>query len=179
MPEAEVALRMAEYLLGLPSSGAVASVAIDGACVKVHGKEVFPVVEYLAASGWRQASQAGRNSWGGVYERKGKRLEVHSRPGVGDVVAEYRGRRVVVECKKGWLTAKRGSPERPLLLSAIGQAVTGDTKRDDLLAVAVPDSVATRKVVEIVRERESFKATGIAVCLVARSGDVSGFPLAL
>jgi hypothetical protein len=35
MPEAEVALRLAEFILSLPGSGAMASVAIDGASIRV------------------------------------------------------------------------------------------------------------------------------------------------
>ena len=37
MPEAEVSLRLAFYLLGLPESGPTATVGIDGAHIKVHG----------------------------------------------------------------------------------------------------------------------------------------------
>jgi hypothetical protein len=177
MAEAEVALRLTEYLLGLPGAGDEASVAIDGAGVKVHGQEVFPVAEYLTAGGWEQTEQRGRNAWAGVYERGGKRMKIHSRSGVGDVVIRCRGRRVVVECKKGPLVPKKGSPERPLLVAAIGQAVTAMVDAEDLIAVAVPDSAVFRKLAEQFRLRPLFAKSGVVICLVARDGVVTGFPV--
>ena len=61
MPEAEVSLRLAFYLLGLPGSGLSATVGIDGAHIQVHGKEVFPISSFLAAHGWSQETQRGKN----------------------------------------------------------------------------------------------------------------------
>ena len=43
MPEAEVALRLAEFILSLPGSGAMASVAIDGASIKVGDAVIFDI----------------------------------------------------------------------------------------------------------------------------------------
>lgn len=41
MPEAEVSLRLAEYLTGVAGFGGHVEVAVDGASVRVHGEEVF------------------------------------------------------------------------------------------------------------------------------------------
>jgi len=48
MPEAEVALRLAEFILSLPGSGAMASVAIDGASIKVGDAVIFDIGRFMA-----------------------------------------------------------------------------------------------------------------------------------
>ena len=89
MPEAEVALRLAEFILSLPASGAMASVAIDGASIKVGDGVIFDIGRFMAATGWEPVKepQVGRNAWTGAYRRGDKTIRVHSRPGEGDVVA--------------------------------------------------------------------------------------------
>lgn len=47
MPEAEVSLRLAFYLLALPDCHGTAEVAIDGAQIRVHGEQVFPIAAFL------------------------------------------------------------------------------------------------------------------------------------
>ena len=108
MPEAEVALRLAEFILSLPGSGAMASVAIDGASIKVGNAVIFDIGRFMAGTGWEQTKepQVGRNAWTGAYRRGDKTIRVHSRPGEGDVVATVDGRRIVAECKKGPLVRK-------------------------------------------------------------------------
>ena len=54
MPEAEVTLRLAFHLLALPNSSKTATVAIDGAQIRVHGDSVFPIDEFLEDEGWHQ-----------------------------------------------------------------------------------------------------------------------------
>ena len=81
MPEAEVALLLAEYLLALPGAGDDISVAVDGAGVKVKEKEIFPMSAYLESLRWQQTAHIGRNPWTGSYTRGTKRLELHSKPG--------------------------------------------------------------------------------------------------
>ena len=48
MPEAEVSLRLAFYLLDLPGSDGVARVGIDGAQVRVGRRRVVPIVDPLS-----------------------------------------------------------------------------------------------------------------------------------
>jgi hypothetical protein len=113
MPEAEVALRLAEFILSLPGSGAMTSIAIDGASIKVGDAVIFDIGRFMAATGWQQIKkpQVGRNAWTGTYRRGDKTIRVHSRPGEGDVVAAIDGRRIGAVCKKGSLVRKPGSPE--------------------------------------------------------------------
>jgi hypothetical protein len=163
MPEAEVSLRLAEFILSLPRSGAMASVAIDGA-------------SFMVGTGWEQIKepQVGRNAWTGAYRRGDKTIRVHSRPGEGDVVAQVNGRRIIAECKKGPLVRKPGSPEYPLLTTALGQALLFDVSADDIVVAAVPDTPVFRKLAETWRSRPLVRRAGIQLALVHRDGTVSG-----
>src|SRR4051812_34062059 len=88
MPEAEVALRLAAFMLSLLGSGALASVAIDGASIKVGDAVVFDIGRFMTGMGWEQVKepQVERTAWTGTYRRGDKTIRVHSRPGEGDVV---------------------------------------------------------------------------------------------
>jgi hypothetical protein len=179
MPEAEVALRLAEFILSLPNSGAMASVAIDGASIKVGDAVIFDIGRFMAGTGWEQTKelQVGRNAWTGAYRRGDKTIRVHSRPGEGDVVATVEGRRIVAECKKGPLVRKPGSPEYPLLTTALGQALLFHVAADDIVVAAVPDTPVFRKLAETWRSRPLVRRAGIRIALVARDGAVSGLDL--
>ena len=175
MPESEVALRLAFHLLELPGSSGEAEVAIDGAQVRVHGEEVFPLAAFLAGLGWRQVAQAGKNDWHGTYERDGRRLTVHSRSGLGDVVCSVGERCVRAECKKGPLIKKKGSREYPLLREALGQILTVETVGEgDVLAVAVPRAAKFVQLAEEWRGRPLVRRAGIHIVLVGRDGAVDG-----
>jgi hypothetical protein len=121
MSEAEVALRLADHLLSLPGSGSMASVAINGASVRVGDSITFDIGRFLARTGWdrTKARPVGRTAWTGACSRGEKTIRVHSRPGEGDVIAHVNGRRIVAKCKKGPLIRKAGSPEYPLLIMAL------------------------------------------------------------
>jgi hypothetical protein len=179
MPEAEVALWLAEFILSLPGSGAMASVAIDGASIKVGDAVMFDIGRFTAATGWEQIKepQVGRNAWTGAYQRGDKTIRVHSRPGEGDVVATVAGRRIVAECKKGPLVRKPGSAEYPLLTTALGQALLFHVAADDIVVAAVPDTPVFRKLAETWRSRPLVRQAGIRIALVARDGAVSGLDL--
>ena len=86
---AEVALRLASFILSQPGSGAMASVGIDGASIKVSDAGVFDIGRFMAGTGWEpiKEPQVGRNAWAGAYRRGDKTIRVHSRPSEGDVVA--------------------------------------------------------------------------------------------
>jgi hypothetical protein len=179
MPQTEVALRLAEFILSLPGSGAMASVAIDGASIKVGDGVMFDIGRFMAGTGWEQTKepQVGRNAWTGVYRRDDKTIRVHSRPGEGDVVATVNGRRIVAECKKGPLVRKLGSPEYPLLTTALGQALLFEVSADDIVVAAVPDTPVFRKLAETWQRRPLVRRAGIRIALVARDGAVSGLDL--
>ena len=179
MPEAEVALRLAEFILSLPASGAMASVAIDGASIKVGDGVIFDIGRFMATTGWQpvKEAQAGRNAWTGAYRRGDKTIRVHSRPGEGDVVATIDGHRIIAKCRKGPLARKPGRLEHALLTTALGEALLFDIAGDDIVVAAVPDTPVFRHLVETWRRRLLVRRAGIRIALVAGGGAVSGLGL--
>ena len=179
MPEAEVALRLAEFILSLPSSGAMASVAIDGARIKVGDLLVFDIGRFMAGTGWEQIKepQVSRDAWTGTYRRGDKTIRVHSRPGEGNVVATIDSRRIVAQCTKGPLARKPGRAEHSLLTTALGEALLFDIGGDDIVVAAVPDTPVFRMLAETWRRRPLVRRAGIRIALVARDGAVSGLAL--
>jgi len=179
MPQTEVALRLAEFILSLPTSGAMASVAIDGASIKVGDGVIFDIGRLMAATGWQTVKdpQIGRNAWTGAYQRGDKTIRVHSRPGEGDVVAMIDGRRIVAQCSKGSLTGRPGRAEQSLLRGALAEALLFDIADDDIVVTAVPDTPVFRKLAETWRRRPLVRRTGIRIALVGRDGAVSGLAL--
>ena len=177
MSEAEVSLRLAFHLLKCRDSNGRVDVAIDGAQVFVHGKEVFPISEFIRFHGWEMAEQMGKNGWQGRYQQGSQTLCVTAQSGVGDVVAEVGSRRVRAECKKGPLIGKKGNPEYPLMREAIGQLMTIKlVETSDVLVVAVPQSTMFRSLAERWRERPLIKQVDIYFALVGRDGSVDGLP---
>jgi hypothetical protein len=175
MPEAEVSLRLAFHLLSLPGAQGSAQVAIDGAQIRVHGAEVFPIAAFLAGQGWAKIAQKGKNAWQGTYEREGQQLTIHARSGVGDVVAIVGEKRIRAECKGGPLVKKPGSHEYPILRGALGQIVTVEqVDANDVLVVAVPYTSQFQQLVVRWREAPLVSRLGIQIVLVGRDGTVDG-----
>jgi hypothetical protein len=176
MAEAEVALRLAAFILSLPGSSAMASVGTDGPSIKVGDAVVFDIGRFMAGTGWEpiKEPQVGRNAWTGAYQRGDKTIRVHSRPGEGAVVD---GRRIAVECTKGPLIHKPGRAEHSLLTTALGQALLFEVSADDIVVAAVPDTPVFRKLAEDWRERPLVRRASLRIVLVARDGTVSGLDL--
>jgi hypothetical protein len=179
MPEAETALRLAKFLLALPNSGAMASVAIDHASLMVADTVIFDIGRFLVSAEWEpiKASRVGRESWAGAYRRGDKAIRVHSRRGQGDVIATVGGRRIIAECKKGPLIRRSGNIEASLLTAALGQALLFDVSAGDVVVAAVPDAPVFRSLAETWRHRALVRQAGIRIALVARDGTVSGLDL--
>jgi hypothetical protein len=179
MSEAEVALRLADHLLSLPGSGSMASVAINGASVRVGDSITFDIGRFLARTGWdrTKARPVGRTAWTGAYSRGEKTIRVHSRPGEGDVIAHVNGRRIVAKCKKGPLIRKAGSPEYPLLIMALGQTLLFDVAGDDIVVAAVPNTAIFRTIADQWRSRPLIRKLGIQIAFVSRDGAVAGLKL--
>jgi hypothetical protein len=188
MSEAEVALRLAFYLVRLPGARGPVRVSLDGAHSEVHGNTVFAILDFLHTEQWqripdddentgRHNAKNGENKWQGLYRHAvdGSELYIDAKSGWGDVVCEVGGFRVRVECKKGPLEARRGNPEYPLLREALGQLLTTkEVRPNDLLAAAVPDSAKFRSLALAWREAPLVKKAGVAILLVGRDGQVDG-----
>src|SRR5262249_54931160 len=116
--------------------------------------------------------------WQGNYHclRHNSLIEVHSQPGVGDVVAQLQNNRFLrVECKKGPLSRTPGSPEYALLRGAIGHLLTLDqVNSNDIIAVAVPSSEQFRLLANRWRGAPLVKRCDIRILLVSRDGKVEG-----
>jgi hypothetical protein len=175
MPEAEVALRLAAFILTLSGSGSTASVAIDRASIKVGDAGVLDIGRFMPGMGWEP--MAGRTAWSGAYQRGNKTIRVHSRRGEGGVVAQVNGRRLVAKCTKGPLVRKVSTPECALLTTALGQALLFDVSADDIAVAAVPDTPVFRRLAGAWRERPLIRRAGIRIAVVARDGAVSGLNL--
>src|SRR6266404_3725355 len=106
MPEAEVSLRLAFYLIRSGLAKADVHVAIDGAQVRTTNTIHFGIAEFLKELGWLKALRD--DIWQGEYSHSQHQLHrviIHSNPGRGDVVAELiDGRTLRVESKKGPLS---------------------------------------------------------------------------
>jgi hypothetical protein len=176
MPEAEVSLRLAFWLARHLTDKTI-SVAIDGAQIRTGSTVHFDIARFLALAHWTSAEST--DSWRGAYRKSGvsSTLEVHSRPGTGDVVTELNsGPTLRAECKKGPLSRSKSSREYPLIREALGQLLTvSEVGPGDILAVAVPHS---QKFVELAarwRHAPLVARFGIRILTVDRSGNVHGF----
>jgi len=181
MPEAEVTLRLALWLLDRSGPESYAEVAIDGAHVKIRPHEqagrrieeqtVFDIRAFLQANGCTPKSL--KDEWRGTYTRKDCNLTISSVNGF-DVRGKLGEKNIRAECKAGPLQSIKGISVRAILARAIGQVVTSEfaSSADDELWVAVPDTPAFESVgVKIVKGR-LFAKTGIRLALVSEKGQV-------
>lgn len=176
MPEPEVSLRLAFYLVSNRLSSSNVRVSIDGAHVRTKDTIHFPIIEFLKANGWSAA--VGQSSFQGFYSHPafGSKIEIDSIPGRGDLVATLMtGKKIRVESKKGPLVQSRNSAEYVRIHEALGQLLTvAETDENDLLAVAVPSSPKFEKLAGQWRAAPLIRKLGIAILTVSRDGQVSG-----
>ncbi len=177
MSEPEVAVRLAIHLIASGRAASTVSVAIDGAQVKIGSAVQFDLAAFLHSLGRIQLTPSER--WQGTYrsEHHSHAIFVHSRSGLGDVVAELTdGSTLLVEAKKGPLGRSKSSEEYPLMREALGQLMTLESVPPrSILAIAVPHgdrflelAVRWRKSPMVVRSR-------IRILTVSPNGDVTGW----
>jgi len=180
MPEAEVSLRLAFYLIHSGLAASNVHVAIDGAQVKTTDTIHFAIAEFLKGLAWSKGMID--DVWQGTYSHceHQHRVVIHSKSGRGDVVAELTtGRILRVESKKGPLVRSKSSQEYPLLREALGQLLTIEDISDrDLLAVAVPQSPKFEELVQRWRQAPLIRKFGICLLTVNRDNEVTGLPIA-
>jgi hypothetical protein len=176
MPEAEVMLRLAFHIVGLPGVEPSVTVCPDDQHVESNGRTVFPITEFLTGNGWVLTEQRGERDWQGRYAKDGRELIVSPDSRGGDVVAVVGQRRIRAECKKGPLTKKKGNPENNLVHAAIGQLMTIEAyDPGDILLVAVPGTPPHRRKLTL-RDRPLMRRVGIKIVLVGTDGSVEGLP---
>lgn len=176
MPEAEVSIRLAHFLLQQKMAASPVRVAIDGAQVRTGDKIHFELVLFMKELGW--VTQAS-GSWQATYTNKciGGAIEIHSAPGKGDVTADlHNGHALIAEAKKGPISRSKSSQEYPLMREAIGQLMTIENiPEKPLLSIAVPHSPKFSELAERWRRAPLISQAGIKILTVAQSGEVYGF----
>ena len=176
MPEAEVSLRLAIHLLSSGRAKGTILVAIDGAQVRLGEKVHFSVRDFMRDHGWHCDSA---ERWQVTYHNDSLpgAIEVHSRPGVGDVYATLMDNSpFVAEAKKGPLARSKSSAEYPLLREALGQLLTIETLPENpTLAVAVPHSSKFAQLAARWRNAPLVRLAGIRILTVSQDGHVDGW----
>jgi hypothetical protein len=115
MPEAEVTLRVAFWLLDRANQKSHADIAIDGANVRIAAHEqagrwiqertVFDIRSFLAAN--KCYPQDLKDEWRGTYSFEGHSLRIRSVHGF-DVQLRCDGKDIKAECKGGPLQPVKG-----------------------------------------------------------------------
>src|SRR2546430_2761811 len=116
MPEAEVILRLAFWLLNHADQKSHADIAIDGAHVRIAPHEqagrrieertVFDIRNFLAANKC-YPKDIKKDQWRGTYSFEGHSLGITSAPGF-DIQLTCNGKDIKVECKGGPLKPVKG-----------------------------------------------------------------------
>jgi len=179
MPEAEVSLRVAFYLLRSRLTDLPVRVAIDGAQVQTAGTLHFDIDGFLSDFGC--APVGATATWRATYSHRATAgsVVIHATPGKGDVVAQLRdGRTLRVESKKGPLQRDKASREYPLVREALGQLLTIDeVAESDVLAVAVPHSAKFVELAARWRQAPLVRRARIQIITVDRHDQVHGLEL--
>jgi len=175
MKEAEVSLAIALYFIKSGLATGTVKVSIDGAHVKVKEKVIFDINTYLEENGLTKIDN-GSERWQGMYSihNCSCNLEIHSRPGEGDVVIPLSDSNVIVIESKGGSGDKKGNQEYRMIREAIGQLMTNDYYTERLIPyVAIPYSKKVSSLVEKWSENELIKKSKIGFILVDITGDVN------
>jgi hypothetical protein len=137
-----------------------------------HGKR-HDLKKTLETHGLILVRPQGSTSYGGTYQRDHQTVSVTLRPGVGDVVAEIAGKRLVAECKGGVVNTRHAgqlSKLRRGLCEAVGLLMARPLNGERHVAV-VPATPETEKVARRMLPRAT--AAGIEIALVNENGCVS------
>ncbi len=178
IPEAEVTLRLAFWLLDRADLKSHADIAIDGAHVRIKAhrqagrrigeRNVFDIRDFLTDNEWHPENL--KDEWRGSYSRKGQSLTIKSVHGF-DIQVRCGGKDIRAECKGGPLESVKGRGAAAKLASAIGQViVSGSGAQSEELWVAVPDSPTFENVGKRIVKSRAFANTGITIALVGKRG---------
>lgn len=175
MKEAEVSIRTALYYIANGETNEDVDIAIDGAQVKTMDDVHFMLGKFMSKIGAIKDDNIN-NSWQGRYSIKGftAGLNIHSGSGKGDVVVKLKSGRLLFVESKGFEIDDKGSKEYPKMREAIGQLMTCPYYANNVdLAVAAPDSLKSRQLVERWSKLFLIKQAGIKFILVNSDGTVT------
>lgn len=136
-----------------------------------HGKQ-FDFAAWLKRRGFEKTQSAGKTTYGGTYtDAHGRKVVVQPKSGLGDVVAEVGGVRILAECKGGVVNSTHAGQVSRLrrgLYEAVGLLMAKDP-RDRLVAV-VPLTPTTLEMAKKLAPR--CAAAGIQIALIDKTGRV-------
>ena len=181
MPEAEVSIRVAKHLLGKDALQSTVEIQVQKS--QFTRKDTakndisFSMGTLMGELKLKQiSSQPNLDGfrWLGEYELDNKKLIIHNkRLGICDVFANVGGKRVLIQCKGGFLNQTTTAKEYAAIWSVLGQVVATENVEDgDIRAIAVPASPAYRQVIAKIKDRPLIKQLGIKFILVSRNKDI-------
>lgn len=132
----------------------------------------FDMPGWLEGQGFERKSQTGIKGVSGEFRRGSQIAILHSRPGLGDVIAEVDGQHWEVETKGGCINTRhpgQTSKLRKGLSEAVGQLMASP-RADARLFAVVPRHPETEKLAARLIERAC--RVGIEIGLVAADGEV-------
>jgi pyrimidine deaminase RibD-like protein len=128
-------------------------------------------------NGWKR--KGCHKGFSGTYKNNKFEIgiEVHSRPGEGDVVAELiNSKKLRVECKKGTIEQSKSSSEYSLLREAIGQLITTkEVNANDVFAACVPASKKNHNLSKTWKASPLIIKAGIHLLTIDRDGNCEEF----
>ncbi len=163
--EAAVMLAVARWMFKLGAKNVC--VCPDG----MHAKQ-FDICSWLKNEGFQKLAERGKTREAGTYSCGPHTLDVEFAPGRGDVIAELRGRRVLVEAKGGIVNTRHSGQKSKLrkhLYEAVGMLLDRPNDAGRLIA-AVPLHPETEKLARRMAVR--CRDAGIEIALVSGTGEV-------
>ena len=136
----------------------------------------FNIASWLEREGFRKRRSEGKTPHAGIWVRDDRTLEVHFRPGKGDVVADLSGERFVVEAKGGCINSRYPgllSQLRTHLYEAVGSLFDAPPEATHLIA-AVPDHFETEKLAHRMADR--CRNASLRIALVSGDGALRVLP---
>lgn len=167
LTEAAVMLAFAVHLLSQPDSSGLVHIHPDGE----HAK-IFDIVGLLRRLGYEKSESIGTTSYGGRYVCGQNTIVVRPASGLGDVLAEVGGRKVIAECKGGVINSTHAGQKSRLrrgLSELIGQLMV--LPIDDAKQVAVlPHTAEVARLAQRLAPR--CATAGIEIALVQSDGRI-------
>jgi hypothetical protein len=136
-----------------------------------HGKQ-FDFAGWLGKQGFTKILETGKTAYGGTYEDNfGRRITLHSKPGLGDVVTDVGGIIIEAECKGGIINTRHPGQNSRLdkgLCEVVGRLMTKPSP--GIQVAVVPFTKVTERLAERLAPR--CATAGIKISLVRRRGQV-------
>jgi hypothetical protein len=167
LTEAAIMLAFAMHLLSQAGSSGLVHVHPDGE----HAK-IFDIGAFLARLGFQKSEGLGTTSYGGRYVRGSETVVIRPTPGLGDVLGEVAGRKVIAECKGGVINSTHAGQKSRLrrgMSELIGQLMVLPVDNSRQVAV-MPFTGEIARLAQRLAPR--CDAAGIEIALVQADGRI-------